>query len=85
MAMNYHLLVGSSSPSRAQDGRPLQRPEQELGYWQPVIFMYRDEHGVWDGVRWNGKTASFLAIRETDEGKAMEKLLAIRPDVEKGG
>jgi len=38
-------------------------------------IMYRDEHGVWNGVRWNGQRASFFALRETDEKKAMAKLL----------
>jgi hypothetical protein len=28
MAMSFHLLVRSSGPLRAQDGSPLQRPEQ---------------------------------------------------------
>jgi hypothetical protein len=28
-----------------------------------------------DGVRWNGQTASFFALGETDEGKAMDTLL----------
>ena len=30
-------------------------------------IMYRDEHGVWDGVLWDGRTVLFFAIRETDE------------------
>jgi hypothetical protein len=38
-------------------------------------IMYRNEHGVWNGVRWNGQRASFLALCETDEKKAMAKLL----------
>src|SRR5262249_55579112 len=38
-------------------------------------IMYRDEHGVWNGVRWNGQRASFFALCETDEKKAMVKLL----------
>ena len=37
-------------------------------------IMFRDEHGVWDGVRWDGRTASFFAIRETDEARALEEL-----------
>src|SRR6516225_6017642 len=38
-------------------------------------IMYRDEHGVWNGVRWNGQRASVFALGETDERKAMAKLL----------
>ena len=37
--------------------------------------MYRDSEGVWDGVDWDGKRASFFALRETDEGRARKKLL----------
>jgi hypothetical protein len=34
--------------------------------------MYRDEHGVWNGLRWNGQGVSVLALCEADEKKAME-------------
>jgi hypothetical protein len=37
--------------------------------------MYPDEHGGWNGVRWNSQRASFFALCETDEKKAMAKLL----------
>ena len=38
-------------------------------------IMHRDEHRVWHGVRWNGQRASLFALCETDEKKAMAKLL----------
>jgi hypothetical protein len=38
-------------------------------------IMYRGEHGVWNGVLWNGQRASFFALSESDERKAMVKLL----------
>jgi hypothetical protein len=38
-------------------------------------IMYRDEHGVWNDIRWNGQRASIFALCETDEKKAMAKLL----------
>jgi hypothetical protein len=37
-------------------------------------IMYRDSEGVWDGIHWDGKRASFFALRETDEGRARKKL-----------
>jgi hypothetical protein len=37
--------------------------------------MYRDEHGVWNGVRWNDERASLFALCEADEKKAMTKLM----------
>ena len=37
-------------------------------------IMYRDEHGGWNGIRWNGQRASVFALCETDEKKALAKL-----------
>src|SRR5215813_7915612 len=39
-------------------------------------IMHRDEHGDWNGVRWNGQRASVFSLCETDEKKAMAKLLS---------
>jgi hypothetical protein len=36
--------------------------------------MYRDEHGLWNGVRWSGERASLLPLGETDKKKALTKL-----------
>ena len=38
-------------------------------------IMYRDGKGFWHGVRWDGKTASFFALGETDERRARKKML----------
>ena len=38
-------------------------------------IMYRDQDGVWNGIRWNGQCASVFALFETDEKKAMAKLM----------
>jgi len=40
-------------------------------------IMYRDSEGIWDGARWDGKSATFLSLRESDEKKAMAKLIAL--------
>src|SRR5215510_4772631 len=37
-------------------------------------IMYRDAEGYWDGVEWDGESATFFAIRETDEAAAEKKL-----------
>ena len=37
--------------------------------------MYRDEHGSWNGVRWDDQCASVFVLCEADEKKAMAKLL----------
>jgi hypothetical protein len=39
-------------------------------------IMYRDSDGIWDGIRRDRQSASFFALRETDEQKAHEKLLS---------
>jgi hypothetical protein len=44
-------------------------------FYSSFKTMYRDEHGVWNGVCWNGQLASFFALCETDEKKALAKLL----------
>jgi hypothetical protein len=56
---------------------------RKIEYWHQgsiaaFKIMYRDENGFWDGVRWNGQHPSFFALGETDEGKAMGKLLRER-------
>jgi|SRR5208282_4550803 len=53
---------------------------RKIEYWHQgsiagFKIMYRDENHLWDGVRWNGQHPSFFALGETDEAKAMEKLL----------
>jgi len=48
------------------------------GLWmrlQQVRNLYCDSEGIWDGIHWDGKRASFFALRETDEGRARIKLL----------
>jgi hypothetical protein len=36
-------------------------------------IMYRDEHGIWNRVRWDSQHASVFALCETDEKKATDK------------
>jgi hypothetical protein len=37
-------------------------------------LMYRDSEGIWDGIRWDGEHPSFFALRQTEEGRALDKL-----------
>jgi hypothetical protein len=48
-----------------------------MGQFPGSRFMYRDENGVWDRIRWDGKTAAFFALGEMDEKKAREKLRSV--------
>jgi hypothetical protein len=42
----------------------------------PDMRVYnRDSEDVWDGINWDGEHASFFALRETEEGRARDKLL----------
>jgi hypothetical protein len=40
---------------------------RKIEYWHQgsiaeFKIIYRDEHGVWNGVRWNGQRASFFTL-----------------------
>ena len=37
--------------------------------------MYLEEHGVWNGIRWNSQSACFFPLCETDEKEATAKLI----------
>ena len=45
---------------------------RKIEYWHQgsiagFKIMYRDERGVWNGVRRDGQRAAFFALREMDE------------------
>src|SRR5262245_24230478 len=53
---------------------------RKIEYWhQGSITKFkitcRDVKGFWHGVRWDGQTASLLALQETDEREPLQKLL----------
>jgi hypothetical protein len=55
---------------------------RKIEYWHQgsiaaFKIMYRDEQGVWDGVRLDGHSASFFSLREADEDNAREKLRGV--------
>ena len=52
---------------------------RKIEYWHrgsiaKFKIMCRDGKGFWHGVRWDGKTAAYCALQETDERKACKKL-----------
>jgi hypothetical protein len=52
---------------------------RKIEYWHQgsiaaFKIMYRDEQGIWDGVRCDGHSATFFSLGETDENEAREKL-----------
>jgi hypothetical protein len=54
---------------------------RKIEYWHQgsiatFKIMCQDKEGIWNRIQWDGKTASFFALRETDERKASKKLLA---------
>jgi hypothetical protein len=54
---------------------------RKIEYWHQgsiakFKIMCRDGKGFWHKVRWDGRTASIFALRETDERQARKKLLA---------
>jgi len=52
---------------------------RKIEYWHQgsisaFKIMWRDGKGFWHGVRWDNKTASLLALQETDERQARKML-----------
>ena len=48
---------------------------RKIEYWHQgsiakFKIMCRDSKGFWSGIHWDGKTASFFALQETDERQA---------------
>jgi hypothetical protein len=44
---------------------------RKIEYWHQGSIAafktpYRDEQGVWNGIRWDGKTVGFFALGETE-------------------
>ena len=79
-AITPDTTITDTGKCRVSVAKDIEAVLRKIEYWHhdsisAFEVMYRDEHGVCDGVRWNGQTASFFGLRETDEGKAMEKLL----------
>ena len=53
---------------------------RKIEYWHQgsissFKIMRRDGKGFWDEVHWDGTTAALFALQETDERKALSKLL----------
>jgi hypothetical protein len=90
----YKITANTISISDTKRGRrsvteDIEAVLRKIEYWHQgsiaaFKIMYRDEHGVWDGVRWDGQTAWFFAIRETDKEKALGRLMSERPGAEQG-
>jgi len=55
---------------------------RKIEYWHQgsiakFKIMCRDSKGFWSGVHWDGKTASFFALQETDDRQARPKLKTV--------
>jgi hypothetical protein len=74
------ILIIDTCNSRSSVTNDIEAVLRKVEYWHqgPVAafkIMYRDERGVWDGIRRDGQHAVFFALGETDEGKARRKLI----------
>src|SRR6516162_1448843 len=70
--------TGLGSRSVAEDIEAVLR---KIEYWHQgsiasFKIMARDGKGFWHKVHWDGKAASIFPLEETDELKAVKKLLA---------
>jgi hypothetical protein len=76
------ISIIDTSKGRRSVTNDIEAVLRKIEYWHQgsiagFKIMYRDEHGAWHGVRWDGKTAAFFALGEMDEKKAREKLRSV--------
>jgi hypothetical protein len=78
LILTDRCTAGVPSLTNAMDGvlRMIEEEKQvDLRKW---LIMYRDSHGVWDGVQWSGHTVLPYSVGESDEKEAFKKLLTKR-------
>jgi hypothetical protein len=73
------ISIADTGKGRRSVTNDIEAVLRKIEYWHQgsvaaFKIMYRDENGVWDGVRWDGRHPVFFAIRESDEGKAMQNM-----------
>src|SRR6516164_9350784 len=66
------ITITDTNLGKLSVGKDIDAVLRKIEHWHQGSIaafksMYRDEHGVWNGVRWNGQCASVLALCETDE------------------
>jgi hypothetical protein len=68
------IAITDTGKGRVSVTNDIEAVLRKIEYWHQgsiaaFRIMYRDENGIWDGVRWDGQHPSFFAIGETDEGR----------------
>jgi hypothetical protein len=76
------ISMTDTGKGRASVTNDIEAVLRKIEYWHQgsiagFKILYHNEHGVWDGIRWDGKTAAFFALGEMDEKKAREKLRSV--------
>jgi hypothetical protein len=76
------ISITDTGKGRASVTNDIEAVLRKIEYWHQgsiagFKIMYRDEHGVWDGIRWDGKMPAFFALGEMDEKKARGKLRSV--------
>jgi hypothetical protein len=85
--MPYTISITDTTLGKLSVTKDLDAVLSKIEYWHQgsitaFKIVYRDEHGVWNGVRWNGQRAFVFALCETDEKKAMAKSM---PEIAESG
>jgi hypothetical protein len=73
------ISITDTGKGRASVTNDIEAVLRKIEYWHQgsiaaFKIMYRDEHGVWDGVRWDGNHPVFFTLGEPDERRAIRKL-----------
>jgi hypothetical protein len=68
------ISITDTGKGRVSVANDIEAVLRKIEYWHQgsiarFKIMYRDEHGVWDGVRWSGQHSSFLALGRGMRGR----------------
>ena len=80
---SYHLTpatISITGKGRISVGKDLEAVLRKIEYWHqaPITkfrIMARQGQGPWQGVRWDGKTATSFPLNETDETLLLQQPL----------
>ena len=81
---SYHMTpatISITGKGGLSVGTDLEAVLRKIEYWHqaPITkfrIMARQGRGAWHGVRWDGKTATYFPLNETDETKAIADAVA---------
>jgi hypothetical protein len=75
LILTDRCTAGVPSLTNAMDGVLRMIEEEKQVDPRKWLIMYRDSHGVWDGVQWSGHTVLSYSVGESDEKEAFTETI----------